>query len=233
MLLVAPVAGVKVPAPALKTPPIPPVRDQTPPDCSPVIKVFKFINATLLSQIVAEPSNPASGSALIFTVAILLELTQGATPSNSYLNVLLLAPAPGVNVPPAALNVPPNPPVLVQTPPVCSPVINKNKSIGVVLLSQIVVLPLLPAIGCALMLTVATLKSSTHGATPNFLYSKVLFVAPEAGVKVPAPALKVPPNPPVLVQTPPDCSPVINKNKSIGVVLLSQTMVDPFDPASG
>ena len=36
-------------------------------------------------------------------------------------------------------------PVLVQVPPACSPVMRENKSIGVVLESQIVVLPSVPA----------------------------------------------------------------------------------------
>ena len=60
-----------------------------------------------------------------------------------------------------------------------------------------------------------------------------LEVAPEAGTNVPAPALKVPPVPEVLVQTPPTSSPEINPNKSMDTTLESQTVVPPFDPASG
>ena len=40
-------------------------------------------------------------------------------------------------------------------------------------------------------------------------------MAPEPGVKVPAPGLKVPPVPEVLVQTPPESSLVIKLYKSI------------------
>ena len=39
----APIAGVKVPLVALNVPPLPDCNDQTPPDCSPVIKLNKFI----------------------------------------------------------------------------------------------------------------------------------------------------------------------------------------------
>ena len=80
--------------------------------------------------------------------------------------MLVLAPTAGVKVPAAALNTPPVPVLLTQTPPVCSPIINPNKSIGVLLLSQIVVLPLVPAVGWALIFTVATLLSFTQGAVP-------------------------------------------------------------------
>ena len=65
------------------------------------------------------------------------------------------------------LNVPPVPVVLVQAPPVCSPVIKLNKSILAVLVSQTVVAPSVPAKGCKLIFTVATLASSIHGAVPN------------------------------------------------------------------
>ena len=61
----------------------------------------------------------------------------------------------------------------------------------------------------------------------------MLFVAPDASVKVPAAALNVPPVPVVLVQVPPDCSPVIKLNKSIGLVLESQTFMLPSVPAFG
>ena len=84
-----------------------------------------------------------------------------------------------------------------------------------------------------MILTVATLLELTQGAVPVNVYVNVLVVAPDAGVYVPAPALNVPPVPVVLVQTPPDCSPVIKLNKSIGVVLLSQIVVEPFVPATG
>ena len=47
----------------------------------------------------------------------------------------------------------------------------------------------------------------------------MLVVAPAAEVNVAAAALKVPPVPDVLVQVPPDCSPVINADKSITFVL--------------
>ena len=56
-----------------------------------------------------------------------------------------------MNVPAPALNVPPVPDVCVHVPPVCSPVIKLNKSIGVTLESQIVVFPSTPAFGCALI----------------------------------------------------------------------------------
>ena len=144
-----------------------------------------------------------------------------------------MAPSAEVKVPAPALKVPPLPVSCVQTPPVCSPVIKLNKSTAVASLSQIVVVPSVPALGCALILTVAILTSSTQGAVPIILYSKVLVVAPGDGVKVPAPALNVPPLPVSCVHTPPPCSPVINKDKSIAAVLLSQTSVAPSAPALG
>ena len=55
--------------------------------------------------------------------------------------------------------------------------------------------------------------------------------APSAGTKVPAPALKVPPAPEVLVHTPPACSPVISENKSIEAIEESQTVTLPSTPA--
>ena len=62
-------------------------------------------------------------------------------------------------------------------------------------------------------------------------YWKVEVVAPAAGTKVPATALKVPPVPVNLIHTPPACSPPIKLNKSILVVLLSQTLMLPSVPA--
>ena len=79
MLVVAP-AGVKVPAAALNVPPVPVVLVQLPPDCSPVIKVNKLIGVELESQIFMLPSVPAFGCVLMFKVAKLESLTQGATP---------------------------------------------------------------------------------------------------------------------------------------------------------
>ena len=61
----------------------------------------------------------------------------------------------------------------------------------------------------------------------------MLEVTPAAGVKVPAPALKVPPVPLGLVQTPPACSPAIKLNKSIALALVSHTESDPSVPAFG
>ena len=52
---------MKVPAPALNTPPVPEVRVQDPPVCSPVIKLNKSMVAELVSQIVVAPSVPAIG----------------------------------------------------------------------------------------------------------------------------------------------------------------------------
>ena len=78
----------------------------------------------------------------------------------------LVAPAAGVNVPAAALNVPPVPVVLVQTPPVASPVMRLNRSMAVVELSQTEMLPSVPAVLKALILTVATEASSGQGAVP-------------------------------------------------------------------
>ena len=45
--------------------------------------------------------------------------------------------------------------------------------------------------------------------------------------------MKVPPVPVDLTQVPPVCSPVIKLNKSIGVILVSQTTVPPSIPAVG
>ena len=82
----------------------------------------------------------------MFTVAIASSLGQGAVPVMLYLKVEIVAPKAGVNVPAAALNVPPVPNVRVQTPPVDSPVIKSNKLMTVVELSQIEVLPFVPAV---------------------------------------------------------------------------------------
>ena len=57
------------------------------------------------------------------------------------------------------------------------------------------------------------------------------MVAPAAGVKLPEPALKVPPVPEVRVHTPPVDSPVIRENRLTGVVELSHTAVEPLLPA--
>ena len=233
VLVVAPTAGVNVPAAALKAPPVPPVLVQVPPICSPVIKVDKVIAVVDVSQIVIPPSTPATGCALIFTVAILVSLIHGAVPNKVYSKVLVVAPTAGVNVPAATLNAPPVPVSLTQVPPDCSAVINVAKLIAVANVSQTVVAPSNPATGCALIVTVATLVSLIHGAVPNKVYSKVLVVAPRAGVNVPAAALKDPPVPPVLVQVPPICSPVINVDKVIAVVDVSQIVIPPSTPATG
>ncbi len=90
------------------------------------------------------------------------------------------------------------------------------------------------AVGTGLTLTVAMLTSSIQGAAPITLYSKVeVGVTPGPGVNVPAPALKVPPVPLVLVQVPPDCSPVIKFPNVIRAKLLAQIVVAPSLPAVG
>ena len=69
------------------------------------------------------------------------------------------------------MKVPPIPvPVLVQTPPDCSPVIKLNKSIADELVSQTTILPSEPALGCPLIVTVAILKSLIQGDDPVKLY---------------------------------------------------------------
>ena len=78
--MVAPTAGVKVPAPALKVPPVPEVCVHAPPVCSPVIKPNKSIAAMLVSQTVTPPSVPAIGCGLMLIVAKLVSLIHGATP---------------------------------------------------------------------------------------------------------------------------------------------------------
>ncbi|ESU21148.1 hypothetical protein FEDK69T_26100 [Flavobacterium enshiense DK69] len=233
VLVVVPGAGTKVPAAALNVPPVPVNLVQVPPACSPVIKPNKLIDAVLESQIVVAPSVPAFGCGLILTVATLTSLTHGAVPVIKYWKVLLVVPGAGTKVPAATLNVPPVPVNLVQVPPVCSPVIKPNKSIDAVLESQIVVAPSAPAICCGLILIVATLTSSIHGAIAVKLYWNVLVVVPVAATNVPVAALNVPPVPVNLVQVPPACSPVIKPNKSIDDVLESQIVVAPSVPAFG
>ena len=93
------------------------------------------------------------------------------------------------------------------------------------------VAPSVPATGCAVIFTEAILESGPHGAAPVTVYSKVLEVVPADGVKVPAPALNVPPLPEVCVQTPPELSPVIKLNKLIILELLPQMFILPSVPA--
>ncbi|ESU21147.1 hypothetical protein FEDK69T_26090 [Flavobacterium enshiense DK69] len=181
VLVVVPGAGTKVPVAALNVPPVPVNLVHVPPACSPVIKPNKSIDAVLESQIVVAPSVPAFGCGLILIVATLTSLIHGAIAVKLYWKVLVVVPAAGTKVPAAALNVPPVPDNLVQVPPVCSPVIKPNKSIDAVLESQIVVVPSVPAFGCALILIVATLTSLIHGAIAVKLYWNVLVVAPGAG----------------------------------------------------
>ena len=102
-------------------------------------------------------------------VTKLLSSIQGAVPNKVYVNVLVVAPTAGVKVPPPALKAPPDPVVCVHVPPDCSPVIKLNKSITAELLSQISVLPSVPATGCGLILMVATLLTFIHGAAPSKL----------------------------------------------------------------
>ena len=93
--------------------------------------------------------------------------------------MLVVAPETGVKNSP--VSVPPIPVFLVHVPPVCSKVMNKFRSIGAELLSQIVVVPSTPAFGAASIFTVTILKSA-HGETPPNLYSKVLTAeAPTPG----------------------------------------------------
>ena len=81
MLVVAPGAGVKVPAAALNVPPVPDVRVQVPPKSSPMIRLNKSIDVLLESQTVVLPSEPAFGWLTIFTVAILTSSGHGAVPA--------------------------------------------------------------------------------------------------------------------------------------------------------
>jgi hypothetical protein len=80
VLVKAPAPGVNVPADALKTPPVPEVRVQVPPLCSPVIRVKRLMAAVLLSQTVTAPSMPASGCSLTLTVAMLASSMHGRAP---------------------------------------------------------------------------------------------------------------------------------------------------------
>ena len=64
--LVAPAAGVNVPAPALNVPPVPVRRVQVPPVCSPVIRLNRSIAATELSHTDVDPSVPALACGEIF-----------------------------------------------------------------------------------------------------------------------------------------------------------------------
>ncbi|CAN1564798.1 hypothetical protein MCEGE10_02842 [Flavobacteriaceae bacterium] len=59
----------------------------------------------------------------------------------------------------------------------------------------------------------------------------VEVVAPIAGVKVPVPVTKVPPEPVDFVQVPPAASPVIKLDSEIAAALFSQTVVLPSVPA--
>ena len=147
--VVAPIAGVKVPARASKVPPVPvPVRVQTPPDCSPVIKLNKFIAVGLVSQTEVFPSRPALGNVFMVIVTKLVSIVHGAVPVTVYVKVEVVAPTAGVNVPATASKTPPIPvPVRVQIPPACSPVIKEIKLITVVLFSQTVIPPSTPAVG--------------------------------------------------------------------------------------
>src|SRR6187549_2844613 len=121
--LVAPAAGVKVPDPATKVPPVPVNLIQVPPACSPVIKLYRFIGDVELSHTVVLPSVPAFACGVIFTVATDTSLGHGAVPVTVYWKVELVAPAAGVKVPDPATKVPPVPVNLIQVPPACSPVI--------------------------------------------------------------------------------------------------------------
>ena len=92
----------------------------------------------------------------LFTVSVttLVSDKQGLVPVTVYKKVLFDVPIAGVNIPVVPFNVPPDPKVLVQIPPVCSFVIKENKLIGVVSELQIVVAPSDPALGCATTETV-------------------------------------------------------------------------------
>ena len=164
----------------LNTPPVHVKRVNAPPVLSPVITLNKSITVPEPSQAVTVPFTPAFTCGVIVIVATLVSFGHGAVPVLIYLNVLVVAPAAGVNVLP--LKVPPVPVNLVHAPPVCSPVMIVNKSIAVVLLSQILKLPSVPAITCGAMFIVATLVSFGHGDVPVIIYLNVLVVAPAVGV---------------------------------------------------
>ena len=197
-----------------------------PPVCSPVMIVNKSIAVVLLSQILMLPSVPASTCGAIFIVAILVSFGQPAK-LTIYLNVLVVAPAAGVKVLP--LNVPPVPVKRVHVPPVSSPVMIENKLIAVVLLSQILMLPSVPAVGDEVTVTVATLVSFGHGDVPVIIYLNVLVVAVASTVKLLP--LNTPPVPVNRVHVPPVCSPVITLNKSITVPEPSHSVTVPSNPA--
>ena len=69
-------------------------------------------------------------------------------------------------MPAAALNIPPVPVFLIHVPPLFSPVIKPNKSIGVALKTQITTPPSVPALTPGIIFTVAKLSSLLQGATP-------------------------------------------------------------------
>jgi hypothetical protein len=181
VLLVVPAITTNVPAPALNVPPVPVNLVHTPPTCSPVIKFAKVIVLPLPLHSVVAPSVPAFACGVIVTVTTLVSFAHGAVPVITYLNVDVVAPAVGINVPATALNVPPVPVTLVQTPPACSPVIRFAKEIVDVLLSHTLVLPSVPAFACGVMVIVTTLVSLPHGAVPVITYLNVDVVAPDAG----------------------------------------------------
>jgi hypothetical protein len=233
VLVVAPIVGIKVPAAALKIPAAPEILVQTPPACSPVINENKLMEAVFVSQTDILPSAPAVGCGLILMVASEVSFTQGGAPVSVYVKVEEEAPKAGKKVPAVALKVPPEPEVLVQTPPVCSPVIKENKLREATDESQTVTLPSTPALGCGLIVIVAREVSFAHGATPLTVYVKVEEEAPKESTKVPVEALKVPPAPDVRVQIPPACSPEIKENKSTMTIEDSQIIVLPSEPALG
>lgn len=157
---------MNVPKTGSKVPPVPDVLDQTPPGCSPFIKFERVIVAVLVSHIVILSSNPALGCAFILTVTSLSSAIHGAVPETVYLNTDVVALTAGVNSPEAALKVPPVPDTLTQVPPVCALVNRPNKVMILVLVSHTVVAPSAPALGCAVMVTVAKLSSLIQGVVP-------------------------------------------------------------------
>ncbi len=82
-----------------------------------------------------------------------------------------------------------------------------------------------------MIVTVATDVSFGHGDVPNTIYLNVLVVVPAKTVKVPAPELKVPPDPVNLLHVPPVCSPVMILYKSITVPEPSHSVSLPSVPA--
>ena len=77
-----------------------------------------------------------------------------------------MAPASGVNVPAAALNVPPVPVVRVHAPARRSAVYGLSVVLGGRRFIQIEAEPSAPAFACGVMFTVATEASFGHGAVP-------------------------------------------------------------------